>query len=160
MNERPCPPRIATLDLASGPGHTHHPLASTTFTSGAGQLVLVLSHDHGFVNLLRVLLEELGFAAYVDQAPPCTSEQIARLQPALAIIDVNYGHEPFTWALLRALKEDPGTAHIPVIVCAAAPWLLEHESVFFAHNRVRTWSEPFDPVELLRSIDLVLSTRW
>ena len=70
---------------------------------------------------------------------------------------LNYGHEPFTWALLRAVKEDPATASIPVIACAAAPWLLEHEAVFFAHNSVCTWSEPYDPIELLRTIDVALS---
>jgi hypothetical protein len=82
---------------------------------------------------------------------------LARLQPALAIIDINYGHESFTWALLRAVKEDPCTASIPVIACAAAPWLLQHESVFFAHYDVSTWSEPFDLVELLRTLDVALS---
>ena len=103
---------------------------------------------------VRVLLDELGYVAYVDEAPPCKNEVIARLQPALAIIDINYGHEPFTWALLRAVKEDPATASIPVIACAAAPWLLEHEAVFFTHNSVCTWSEPYDPIELLRTIDV------
>ena len=44
-----------------------------------------------------------------------------------------------------------------MIACAAAPWLLDHESVFFAHNNVCTWSEPFDPIELLRTIDVALS---
>ena len=130
---------------------------STTFKSGAGQLVLVLSHDHGFVNLVRVLLDELGYVAYANEAPQCKNELIARLQPSLVIIDINYGHESFTWALLRAVKENPATASIPVIACAAAPWLLDHESVFFAHNNVCTWSEPFDPIELLRTIDVALS---
>ena len=148
---------MATLDSGRAAQCTYHVLTSTTFKSGAGQLVLVLSHDHGFLNLVRVLLDELGYVAYADEAPPCKSELIARLQPALAIIDINYGHEPFTWALLRAVKEDPATASIPVIACAAAPWLLEHESVFFAHNSVCTWSEPFDPIELLRTIDVALS---
>jgi len=148
---------MSTLDQASSPTCTYHVLTSSTFKSGAGQLVVVLSHDYGFLNLVRVLLDEFGYVAYADEAPPCKNELIARLQPALVIIDINYGHEPFTWALLRAVKEDPATASIPVITCAAAPWLLDHESVFFAHNSVCTWSEPYDPIELLRTIDVALS---
>ena len=130
MNTKLGPAPMATLDRPSSPTCTYDALPSTTFKSGAGQLVMVLSHDHGFLNLVRVLLDELGYVAYVDEAPPCKNEVIARLQPALAIIDINYGHEPFTWALLRAVKEDPATASIPVIACAAAPWLLSTNQYF------------------------------
>ena len=61
--------------------------------------------------------------------------------------------------MIQGLREYPGTTNIPVVVCAAAVWLLEEHRKFLEDNEVLTWSEPFDIAELVRTLDAALNAR-
>ena len=122
-------------------------------------LAVAIGRDHSFLKLVRTLLDELRLEVYKDELSDAIVETIGRLQPAVVIMDVDFGHEAPIWELLRALKEDPATQSIPVIACAAAPWLLEEERSMLERNAVRTWTEPYDLLELLRMIDQVVTER-
>jgi CheY-like chemotaxis protein len=120
-------------------------------------VAVVIGFDHGLLKLVRTLLEELGIEAYKEEPTEGVVPTVARLQPCVIIIDVDFVHEAPTLAALRALKEDPATGDIPVVACAAAPWLLEQQNALLERGAVRTWTEPYDPLELLRTIDAAVS---
>ena len=124
---------------------------------GKTSLIVTLGQEHGFHNLLRVIVNEFGYQCHADEIHEGIVQQVARLQPRAIVLDVDYGHERLSWAVIRALKEFPATADIPVVACAAAGWLLDEQRPFLDHNDVRTWSEPFDMGELLRTLDSALA---
>jgi CheY-like chemotaxis protein len=120
-------------------------------------LGIVLGHDHGLLKLVCALLQELGIEPHKDEPSDAIVETVARLQPSIVVIDIDFAYQELSWAVVRALKEHPSTHDIPVIACAVTPWLLDPQRAFLELNAVRTWSEPFDPIELLRIITLATS---
>jgi CheY-like chemotaxis protein len=120
-------------------------------------VAVVLGYEHSLLRLVRTLLEELGIEAYKEERADDIVPTVARLRPCVIIIDVDFVHEAHTWTALRALKEDPGTREIPIVLCAAAPWLLDQQKGLLDRAAVRTWTEPYDLLELLRAIDSAVS---
>lgn len=122
-----------------------------------GTLIVALSAERGFHNLLRAVVDELGYQCYADEIHEGTVEQVARMHPAAIVVDVDYGHERRMWAVIRELREVPATAGLPVIACAAAAWLLEDQRQFLDEADVLTWSEPFDIGQLLNALTMAVS---
>jgi CheY-like chemotaxis protein len=139
--------RVAAGSPACEVGSVREPLPTET------SLAVVLGYEQSLLRLVRTLLEELGIEAYKEEPAGDIVPAVARLQPCVIIVDVDFVHEAQTWTALRALKEDPSTREIPVVACAAAPWLLDQQKAFLERAAVRTWTEPYDPLELLRTID-------
>jgi len=129
----------------------------TPSDSEKGTLIVALGQEHGFHTLLRIVVDELGYQCYADEIHAGTVQQVARVHPAAIVLDVDLGHERLSWAVIRALKEFPATADVPIIACAAASWLLDEHRTFLDHNDVHTWSEPFDIAELFRALDAALN---
>ena len=140
--------------------HSNAARVGDTHTQGANlSLAVVIGRDHGLLKLVRTLLEELQLEPHRDEPSEDIVETIGRLQPAVVIVDVDFGHEAPMWELLRGLKDNPATRAIPLIACAAAPWLLQTERPMLERNAVRTWTEPYDPVELGRMIAQAVTER-
>jgi DNA-binding response OmpR family regulator len=122
-------------------------------------IVVVLTHDHSLLELLRTVLTDLAHVeVYADEIRDHVASTVARFRPAAAIVDVRIGHEVRAWELVVALKEHDRTRTVPVLVCTAAGWVLEKQSPFLTRYAVKTWSEPFDVTELLRTLDEMLTT--
>jgi CheY-like chemotaxis protein len=63
------------------------------------------------------------------------------------------------WTVLQLLREDPATAHIPVILCsAAAPALPKTVVSTNGHGRVEAVAKPFDVEHMLLVIANLLAT--
>jgi CheY-like chemotaxis protein len=122
-------------------------------------LVVAISHDQGLLKLTRSVSSELGLEVYTDEPRQAILCRIARLRPSLVVLDVQLGHECMAWAILRALKECPATCRIPVLACAAARWLLDSQAVLVRDLCFETWSQPYDPAELLTKIDRAVTDR-
>jgi CheY-like chemotaxis protein len=70
------------------------------------------------------------------------------------------GREQTGWAVLELLREDPSTAHIPVILCSAAePALRQHAHRVEGIGAVEAVSKPFDVDHLLGVIARLLGQR-
>ena len=110
---------------------------------------VVLSHDHSLLALMRAVLPELGLEVYTDEIRARITDVIARVRPAAVILDVQLGHEVPAWELVVALAHNPRTRAIPVIVCAAASWMLDKQAPFIERHRLRTWTAPHDLADLL-----------
>jgi hypothetical protein len=120
-------------------------------------LVVALGRERGFHTLLRAVIDEVGYQCYADHLQAGTVQHVARLRPAAVVIDVDVGHERQAWAVIHGLREYPGTTDIPMLVCAAAPWLLDENRRFLKDNDVLIWSAPFDIAELVRTLDAALN---
>lgn len=120
--------------------------------SETGALVAVVSCEPALVRLMHSALGELGLRVQGVPASPGVARHLALARPILVLLDVTCGQEAVSWQILDEIRQGPDTAAIPVIACATAPWLLEERRAALEEARVRTWSQPYDPADLLRSV--------
>jgi CheY-like chemotaxis protein len=87
--------------------------------------LVVTNHDPAFLGLLRELLGDEGDEVL---GPPKLDEPypfIKAQRPAAVVVDLPFRQETATLALLDALRLDPATAALPVVVCTTAPGALD-----------------------------------
>ena len=117
-------------------------------------MVVVLSHDHALLKMMRRMLGVLGFETYTDEPRAETVRTIGRLQPALLILDVELGYEQLAWSTLRALREYASTRAIRLVACAATQWLLESQRVLLQRYNVPVLSAPYDVWDVMHAVDV------
>jgi CheY-like chemotaxis protein len=123
--------------------------------------IAVIDDDAVFVELMHDLLAT-GEGYHVVSNPNWVQgyEFIKEHRPDLVILDLMMGREQTGWAVLELLREDPTTAHIPVILCSAAePALRQHANRVEGIGTVEAVSKPFDVDHLLGVIARLLGQR-
>lgn len=83
--------------------------------------------------------------------------EAARTQsPRLIVLALSFASGP-GWAALRALKEDPATARIPV-VAVSTTGLHEHRERALSMGCAAFFVKPLPPLELLRTVRTLLQS--
>jgi CheY-like chemotaxis protein len=85
--------------------------------------VFAIDGSVAFLNIVRELFQEEGYAVTTTNFTPDSFAQIGALQPDALIIDVAVGQQ-VGWDLLEQLRADAQTAGIPALLVSTAPWLL------------------------------------
>jgi len=80
-----------------------------------GKRVLVVEDDRQFSNLLSFYLRQEGYAPIQHYDGVGVLERVRELKPALITLDIKLPGQD-GWSILRALKSDPQTKDIPVLV--------------------------------------------
>ena len=112
---------------------------TTLPSTGSGPLVLVIDDDTTVQDLLRRSLNRDGFR--VETAPDGASglAQARALRPAIITLDVMMpGMDG--WEVLAALKEDPATSDIPVIVMS----IVDEKGLGFSLGAADYLTKPLD----------------
>jgi DNA-binding response OmpR family regulator len=112
-----------------------------------GGKVLVVDDEDDIRELCRVNLEFEGFDVVDAANGPAALEQAARSQPDVIFLDLMMPKMD-GWEVLRRLKEDDATAHIPVVLLTARTG---------EEDQMRGWQEgileyvskPFNPQSLV-----------
>jgi DNA-binding response OmpR family regulator len=120
---------------------------------GHGRIrILVIDDDGPVLQLLREVFEAEGYEVSTLQRPPRDLTELTLLNAHLLVLDLQfYGGEDGA-ALLAALKSDPATSDVPVLVCSAAAQLAER-----LRPDLERWScgfiaKPFDLDDLLAAV--------
>ena len=108
--------------------------------------VLVIDDEDDIRELCRVNLEFEGFQVFDAANGPVGLEQAVRHRPDVIFLDLMMP-EMDGWDVLRRLKEDDATAHIPVVLLTARTG---------EDDQMRGWQEgileyvskPFNPLSL------------
>src|SRR5205814_5174977 len=108
--------------------------------------IAVIDDDAVFVELMHDLLGTGEGYHVVSNANWVQGyEFVKQHRPDLVILDLMMGREQTGWAVLELLREDPSTAHIPVILCSAAePSLRQHLNRVEGIPPVEAVSKPCD----------------
>jgi signal transduction histidine kinase/CheY-like chemotaxis protein/streptogramin lyase len=108
-------------------------------SSGTGQLVLVIDDDAAVRDLMQRSLARDGFRVEVAADGRSGLEMAKRLKPAVITLDVMM---PSTdgWAVLTALKADPETAGIPVVMLT----IVDDKNMGFALGAADYFTKPID----------------
>jgi CheY-like chemotaxis protein len=116
---------------------------------------ILLVEDHATMrDAMRMILEGEGFS--VEEAADARAALVAvdRTRPALVLLDLNIPGGPGL-DVLTALKDDPATGSIPVIVVTAEGE--EGHAGAIRRGAHDYLTKPFSPRVLLRSVEQALA---
>jgi CheY-like chemotaxis protein len=122
--------------------------------------ILVVNDVPALLDLFRDLLEDEGYQVTLDSFVGAElTEQLGRVKatgPDLVVLDFLVGGELLGWQLLEAMKLDPATVRIPVVVCTAAVETVKELEGHLASMGVEAILKPFDLDQLLAAIERAL----
>ena len=113
--------------------------------------IVVVNDSPEILELMKELLEDEGYRAILCDQGPGAYRLIKETMPSLVILDLLMTDRP-RWHVLDAVKLDPETAPIPVLICSAAV-----REIHEAEGRLRAHGcdlllKPFDLNELLEKV--------
>ena len=127
--------------------------ATSTGSAAVGPPHILAGDDSPEVlALFRDLLEGEGYR--VTLSPDALDlATIKRLSPDLVIFDHMIEEGPGSgWHLLQALRQDPATATLPIVVCTGAVQRVRENAALLQRLRARLVLKPFDIDRLLQAI--------
>jgi CheY-like chemotaxis protein len=131
---------------------------------GSRPCVVVLSSDRSLVAFVRAVVGEAHISVCGSQQWETVDDRVLDRRPTLLVLDLSVGQQDCCWATLEHLASDPQLRSIPVVVCATVSWLLDGHADALARKGVHVWREPFDPAELLTTVDATIQAptnrRW
>ena len=119
--------------------------------------IMVIEDDIYAFEYTNLLLSMQGY--HVSYWPTSTgaAEQIAQHQPDLVLLDQRLDRSPNGWDILQALREQPTTGHIPILLFSSDhEFLRSHETEIHAMGG-DVLEKPFHPGELLAKVEAMTS---
>ena len=113
--------------------------------------VLVIDDDADTILLYRRFLEP-EYAVLVAHSWLEAQQSLPTAQPGLVLLDVLMPVED-GWTILAALRSDPRTARLPVLVCS----VLDQAELALSLGATQVLQKPINPQALLRTIRAVLA---
>lgn len=86
--------------------------------SGTGPMVLVIENNLQALQILSSELAAIGFRVHVSKSGEAGLKKAQELKPDAILLDIIMP-EMDGWQFLRRMREDPGTAGIPVVISSA-----------------------------------------
>ncbi|MDP9185642.1 MAG: response regulator, partial [Actinomycetota bacterium] len=120
--------------------------------SDSASSVMVVEDDRRSADLLRVYLEDAGYAVSIARDGVEGLELARRLHPAAVILDILLPRLN-GWDLLAQLKSDPATSAIPVLIVS----MVDEQGAGFALGAAEYLVKPVDRVGLLAALSRCVS---
>ncbi len=121
--------------------------------------ITVINDDATFLDLMRELLEDEGYKVFLVNEGNNAHGAVRRDKPALVILDIRLEHPDTGWMILQALRLDPETAEIPVIICSADALFLRGKEDWLARQGYLVQEKPFGLDDILTKITASLKPR-
>ena len=119
-------------------------------------LIMVVNNDTIFLELMRELLADEGYAVEIVGEEQGAYERIRQQRPALAILDVRLEHPEAGWGIATLLRLDPETATLPLIICSADTQFLKAKAAQLGALRCQVLEKPFILDDLLAKVQAAL----
>lgn len=121
--------------------------------------VLVADDSAALRTVVRITIESQGWTILEATSGPEALAIARRERPDLVLLDLDFGDDgPDGLDVLAALRSDPLTSAIPVVVLTASPEPA-HEARANAIGAALFLSKPFGPIDLIAALRRVLSAR-
>jgi CheY-like chemotaxis protein len=121
--------------------------------------VLVLNNDNAFLDLMKLVLTDEGYAVEVRKVWDDAYDVVKRVRPDLIILDVLLDSGGKGFELIDLLTLDPKTREIPVILASTNTVQLRERMEAFATMGIPVIGKPFDLDVLLRVVRRALTAR-
>jgi len=141
----------STFGFAIPLGTTSEPLAGSAEQAPiGGPLVVVIEDDRPSLELLTLYLEGAGVEVIGARDGPSGLETVQRKHPAAVVLDIRLP-DMNGWEVLTALKADPVTAEIPVVVVS----MLDERGTGFALGAAEYLVKPVSREHVLAALSRV-----
>jgi CheY-like chemotaxis protein len=118
--------------------------------------VLAAGHDSTFLHLIQTLLDDIGVPVRTTSNWHKVPGIAARLLPDLAILDLAPGSEIPCWLAAEALRSQPRTRNVRILLCPVASWLIDEHREQIDRLAASVWSGKFELEELFRLVAAAL----
>ena len=118
--------------------------------------IFVADDDKSYLELMKELLEEVGYSVTALRTANDAYEEIVQDLPDLLILDMVLEHPDTGWKVLDKVKLNPKTTSLPVIICSADVLTLRERQEHLDTIGCLTLEKPFDIDDLLAVIDEAL----
>jgi signal transduction histidine kinase/CheY-like chemotaxis protein/HAMP domain-containing protein len=116
-------------------------------STAGGQLVLVIEDDPKAADLMRIYLNEAGYAVETAKDGADGLQKAKQLAPRAIILDVLLPKVD-GWSFLTQIKTDPETKNIPVIIAS----IIDQKGKGFALGAADYLVKPIDKMALLNAL--------
>jgi DNA-binding response OmpR family regulator len=114
--------------------------------------IAVADHTREYLELLRDLLEEEGYVVLIPPDLARLFQFIRAERPDAVVLDLPFGRERETQAVLDRLAQDSATAVVPLVLCTTARSVAKGVVARAVARGIRVLLKPFDPDELLAAV--------
>lgn len=108
------------------------------------QRILIINDDQDILDLYRMLLEDEGYTVFLSKFVFEHPADVARLDPALVILDLKFQKQIQGWMMLQKLRMYRPTSEIPLIVCTAAVREAQEQEAYLLTQHVPVVYKPFN----------------
>lgn len=115
--------------------------------------VLVLGAEDDVSRLIDSALSESGYLPRVLTDPRYAIRTAKQIGAKAVIVNLRIDPEFSARSILDALRTDPATNQLPVLVCARQAWLQPSHVSYITDKRLRLLLVPFTPEELVLTLD-------
>jgi CheY-like chemotaxis protein len=112
--------------------------------------VLVIDDEPSIHKLIAFILEEEGFVVLSHEAHEEAKRLVDRGRPDVIILDI-FMPEVDGFDILKMLKSDEETSHIPVIILSVSNMQLDKEKAS-SLGAYRYLTKPFEPARLVEAV--------
>ena len=121
------------------------------------QRIVIVDDHSGLLKLIEVLLTDEGYAVDTMTSTAGSHVRIKEIKPDLLILDMILETPDAGWQFLQAMKLDPQTNDIPIIVCSGASHLLNLHRERLDQLNCYILPKPFDLDDLVDMSRLAIS---
>jgi two-component system cell cycle response regulator DivK len=125
-------------------------------STGGGARILLVDDEPDQVEMYRFGLEHSGFSVDEAQTGAAAIARASEVRPDVIVLDIRLP-DMTGWDVCTALKSDPRTAQIPIIILTAAASNAVGEQAAH-HGCAAHLFKPCYPEDLMRIIRAVLAT--
>jgi CheY-like chemotaxis protein len=120
--------------------------------------IAVVNDDPTFIELVRELLEEEGYTTTAQREGPAAVAFVQATMPDLLVLDIRLEQPEGGWVVLKALRADPRTRRLPVIVCSADQPFLRRRAAELEAYGCAVLEKPFQISRLYALVAMMLGS--
>jgi CheY-like chemotaxis protein len=128
-------------------------LAKQTGIEHSQARVLVLGKDDDVSRLVDQTLADAEYKPRVLTDLRYAVSTAKRIGAKAVVVNLEIDQQFSARAVLDTLRADPGTAAMPIVVCARQAWLQPSHRNYINDSRLRLLLVPFTPEELVATVD-------
>src|SRR5215213_4595949 len=114
---------------------------------------MVFNHTKHILKLFEVILTKQGYEVSTHMQALEHLRDVERVKPDLIILGYIKGYTENDLEMIQALRANPNTANISIIVCSTGYARLETDTPYKDIEYLEVVPKPFEPTNLLDKVD-------
>jgi DNA-binding response OmpR family regulator len=121
--------------------------------------IMVFNHTEHILTLFQAVLAKQGYEVSTHLQALEHLSEVERVKPDLIILGYIKGYDENDIEMIHALRANPNTANISVIVCSTGYARLDTDTPYKDIEYIEVVPKPFEPTNLLDKVDRLLRLR-